>query len=113
MRERSQDTHREANNMNDNMTTSVIFILVAQGSVLSQELPYSTSLALDFLTFASSLIFLLCEVKNSLPLKTSFLRTYWLLWSECLHPLKTRHVEILTPKDDGIRKWGLQELLES
>lgn len=93
----------------------MLFILGwAQGSVLSQELPYSTSFALDFLTFASSLIFLLCEVKNSSPIKNRFsICTYWLLWSECLHPLKTRHVEILTPKDDGIRKWGLQELLES
>ena len=40
------------------MTTSVLLILgQAQGSVLSQELPYSTSFALDFLTFASSIIF--------------------------------------------------------
>lgn len=40
------------------MTTSVLLILgQAQGSVLSQELPYSTPFALDFLTFASSIIF--------------------------------------------------------
>lgn len=95
------------------MTTSILLILgQAQGSVLSHELPYSTPFALDFLTFASSLIFLLREVKNSSPIKNQFsICTYWLLWSECLHRLKTHHVGILTPKD-GIRKWGLQELLE-